>query len=342
MSDDERPLNSMKKRRHTSTPPEDGGDGSGGGPPDDSDSDNRGSTRCAARSDSDDLSNESAHVPAQATSSGIPAIAQKLRSMGHVSVTEATAFLNIPFGKNARGRMWDTVRKQLDVTLLQRGDWPCPEDVVRTRNACACDRWRAPSVSAVDSVAERRCAEAPAVVYARASTGTVSEVRPAFCTVRMTCGTWAQVGGASGEKVRGVLSEANLAERRVATAVLAAASTIADVARCACFGKCLRCIRGSLLRCRVSCVAFVCRCVVCVACVFSGGQKRVLLRGTAGLRKRRRGRSCRMCRRWTRHGKLHLSNAPIGRLGWASGMPAVRTQRHPVSLCRLARGSTHG
>lgn len=174
MSDDERPLNSMKKRRHTSTPPEDDGDGSGGGPPDDSDSDNRGSTRCAARSDSDDHSNESAHVPSQATSSGIPAIAQKLRSMGHVSVTEAIAFLNIPFGKNARGRMWDTVRKQLDVTLLQRGDWPCPEDVVRTRNACACDRWRAPSVSAADSVAERRCAEAPVLVYARASTGTVS------------------------------------------------------------------------------------------------------------------------------------------------------------------------
>ena len=98
MSDDERPLNSMKKRRHTSTPPEDGGDGSGGGPPDDSDSDNRGSTRCAARSDSDDHSNESAHVPSQATSSGIPAIAQKLRSMVHVSVTEAIAFLNIPFG----------------------------------------------------------------------------------------------------------------------------------------------------------------------------------------------------------------------------------------------------
>jgi hypothetical protein len=39
--------------------------------------------------------------------------------VGHVSVTEAIAFLNIPFGKNARGRMWDTVRKQLDVTLLQ-------------------------------------------------------------------------------------------------------------------------------------------------------------------------------------------------------------------------------
>ena len=156
----------------------------------------------------------------------------------------------------------------------------------------------------------------------------------------MTCGTWAQVGGASVEKVRGVLGEANLAERRVATAVLAATSTIADVARCACFGKCLRCIRGSLLRCRVSCVAFVCRCVVCVACVFSGGQRRVLLRGTAGLRKRRRGRSSRMCRRWTRHAKLHLSNAPSR--GRVSSKPACmplwpRARRHKLTGCRCVR-----
>jgi hypothetical protein len=35
-------------------------------------------------------------------------------------------------------------------------------------------------------------------------------VRPAFCTVRMTCGTWAQVGGASGEKVRGFSAKRTL------------------------------------------------------------------------------------------------------------------------------------
>jgi hypothetical protein len=206
MSDDVHPLNSMKKRRHTSTPPEDGGDGSGGGPPDDSDSDNRGSTRCAARSDSDDHSNESAHVPSQATSSGIPAIAQKLRSMGHVSVTEAIAFLNIPFGKNARGRMWDTVRTQLDVTLLQRGDWPCPEDVVRTRNACACDRWRAPSVSAADSVAERRCA-GPGLQY---------------CGLR---GRLARLGGVGG-RARGAGVRRQFGHRRGMLALLPDASDL--------------------------------------------------------------------------------------------------------------------